>query len=217
MPTVLITGGSGGLARELVHHFTAEGYAVLAPSHAELDVTDETSVPRFFESLPALDVCVHAAGVTRDALLVQQSPEDWQTVVDVNLRGAFLVSQAALKKMVPAKSGHVLFIGSRAAQHGTAGQSAYAAAKAGLIGLSRSIAMEYGKRQIRSNVVCPGFLETPMTATLSTEQKAAAKAAHTLGEFNSVEESARFIVFLAQQPFISGQVFQLDSRIDAWT
>jgi 3-oxoacyl-[acyl-carrier protein] reductase len=217
MPTVLITGGAGGLARELARQFSDQGDSVLAPVRAELDVTFAESVSSYFAKLSPPDVCIHAAGMTLDGLLVRQSAEDWSRVVEQNLRAAFLVSQAVLKLMVPQRSGHVLFIGSRAAVHGTAGQSAYAAAKAGIIGLSRSIALEYGKRGIRSNVVCPGFLETAMTASLDAEQIEAARSAHALARFNTVEESARMIVALARQPFISGQVFQLDSRIDAWT
>jgi 3-oxoacyl-[acyl-carrier protein] reductase len=137
--------------------------------------------------------------------------------VNVNLRGAFLCSRAALKFMVRQRSGHIVLIGSRAARHGTHGQSAYAAAKAGLVGLAQSVAKEYGARNIRCNVVLPGFLETRMTAGLSKERCEEVRAEHALGHFNTVGNAARFIAFLARLDHVSGQVFTLDSRLDRWT
>jgi 3-oxoacyl-[acyl-carrier protein] reductase len=119
--------------------------------------------------------------------------------------------------MVKQKSGHIVFIGSRAARHGTRGQSAYAAAKAGLVGLAQSIAKEYGARNIRCNVVLPGFLETKMTAALSEKRREEIRVDHALGRFNTVGNAARFIAFLARLDHVSGQVFTLDSRLDRWT
>ena len=119
--------------------------------------------------------------------------------------------------MAKQRSGHLIFIGSRAARHGTRGQSAYAAAKAGLVGLALSIAKEYGGRNIRCNVVLPGFLETKMTAGLPDKRREEIRAEHALGRFNTAENSARAIAFLARLDNVSGQVFTLDSRIDRWT
>ncbi len=119
--------------------------------------------------------------------------------------------------MMKQRSGHILLIGSRAARCGTRGQSAYAAAKAGLAGLGQSLAKEYGPRNIRCNVVLPGFLETRMTAHLSPERRDEVRAEHALGRFNTVENAARFIAFLSRLDHVSGQVFTLDSRIDKWT
>ena len=106
-----------------------------------------------------------------------------------------------------------MLIGSRAARHGTRGQSAYAAAKAGLVGLAQSLAKEYGARNIRCNVVLPGFLETRMTAGLSARRREEAREEHALGRFNTVGNAARFIAFLARLDHVSGQVFTLDSRL----
>jgi 3-oxoacyl-[acyl-carrier protein] reductase len=116
--------------------------------------------------------------------------------------------------MVKQRSGHILLIGSRAAKHGTRGQSAYAAAKAGLVGLAQSIAKEYGARNIRCNVILPGFLETKFTANLPEKRREEIRAEHVLGRFNTVENSAHAIAFLARLDHVSGQVFTLDSRMD---
>ena len=143
--------------------------------------------------------------------------QSFAEVIDANLRGAFLCARAAVIKMVKQRSGHIVLIGSRAARHGTHGQSNYAAAKAGLVGLAQSIAKEYGPRNIRCNVVLPGFLETRLTETLSAERREEVRAEHALGRFNTVENAARFISYLARLDHVSGQVFTLDSRMDKWT
>jgi 3-oxoacyl-[acyl-carrier protein] reductase len=119
--------------------------------------------------------------------------------------------------MVKQRGGHLLFIGSRSARHGVRGQSNYAAAKAGLVGLAQSLAQEYGARNVRSNVVLPGFLETKMTAPIRPERREEIRAEHALGRFNTVGNAARAIAFLAQLDHVSGQVFTLDSRLDRWT
>jgi 3-oxoacyl-[acyl-carrier protein] reductase len=139
-------------------------------------------------------------------------------VLDVNLGGAFRCSQRALPPMLKARSGHIVNIGSFSALSGPIGQTNYAAAKAGLIALTQSIAKEAGVRGIRSNTVLPGFLETKMTAAVPPEAVGRALDAHVLGRFNTAEDAARFIVFLHQHlPHVSGQLFQLDSRIRRWT
>jgi 3-oxoacyl-[acyl-carrier protein] reductase len=138
-------------------------------------------------------------------------------VLDVNLKGAFLCSQAVSRPMASARSGHILNIASWAARHGTRGQANYAAAKAGLIGLTHSLARELGTRDVRVNAVLPGVLPTAMTAKLTPEQLADLSSTNVLGRTGTLEEAARFIVFLAGTQHVSGQVFQLDSRIAAWT
>jgi 3-oxoacyl-[acyl-carrier protein] reductase len=119
--------------------------------------------------------------------------------------------------MVRQRSGHIVLIGSRAGRYGTRGQSAYAASKAGLVGFAQSVAKEYGPRNIRCNVVLPGFLETRMTAALPAQRREDVRAEHALGRFNTVPNAARFIAFLARLDHVSGQIFTLDSRIDRWT
>ncbi len=212
---VLISGGEGGLARALQKEFP--GDAVLAPGRKAMDVRDEAQIEAYFSQLERLDVLIANAGLTRDGAVTGLSVEDFDTVVDTNLRGTFLCARAALKLMIKQRSGHILFIGSRAAKYGTRGQSAYAAAKAGLVGLAQSLAREYGPRNIRCNVVLPGFLETPMTASLSAERREAVRGEHALGRFNTAENAAHFIAVLARLDHVSGQVFTLDSRIDRWT
>jgi 3-oxoacyl-[acyl-carrier protein] reductase len=182
-----------------------------------MDVGDEVKIQGYFARLTRLDVLVANAGLTVDGAVTGLGEDDFQHAMDANLRGAFLCARAALKPMLAQRSGHIIFIGSRAARCGTRGQSLYAAAKAGLVGLAQSLAREYGARNIRCNVVLPGFLETRMTSPLRPERREEVRAEHALGRFNTVENAARFIAFLAALDHVSGQVFTLDSRIDRWT
>jgi 3-oxoacyl-[acyl-carrier protein] reductase len=211
----LISGGEGDLARALQTEFPRE--IVYAPGRRQMDVRDESSVEAYFSRLQRLDVLIANAGLTRDGTVLNLPPADFDETVRANLRGAFLCARAALKWMVRQRSGHIVLIGSRAGRHGTRGQSAYAAAKAGLVGLAQSLAKEYGARNVRCNVVLPGFLETKMTAGLSPQRCEEVRAEHALGRFNTVENAARAIAFLARLDHVSGQVFTLDSRIDRWT
>jgi 3-oxoacyl-[acyl-carrier protein] reductase len=212
---VLISGGEGDLARALRVEFAQDH--VHAPGRKEMDVRDEAQVEAYIGGLEQIDVLIANAGMTRDGALANIGTADFKEVLDANLRGAFLCARAAVKKMVKQRSGHILLIGSRAAKAGTRGQSAYAAAKAGLVGFGQSLAKEYGARNIRCNVVLPGFLETKFTAHLPEKRREEIRAEHVLGRFNTVENSARAIAFLARLDHISGQVFTLDSRMDRWT
>jgi 3-oxoacyl-[acyl-carrier protein] reductase len=212
---VLISGGEGDLGRALQKEFSRE--TVFAPGRKAMDVRDEAQIESYFSNLKRLDVLVANAGLTRDGAVTGLSVEDYNEVVNTNLRGTFLCARAAVKLMVKQRSGHLLLIGSRAGRYGTRGQSVYAAAKAGLVGFAQSLAREYGARNLRCNVVLPGFLETKMTASLSTERREVVRGEHALGRFNTPENAARFIAFLAKLDHVSGQVFTLDSRLDKWT
>ncbi len=214
---VLITGGHGDLARALAGEFRQGGHEVLAPGRDEMDVRHEAQIQSYFAAVGDLDVLIVNAGMTHDGAVVTQSEKHFEETMEVNLRGAFLCARAALKSMIPRRSGHIILIGSRAARIGTRGQSLYAAAKAGLFGLGQSLAREYGPRNIRCNVVLPGFMESRMTASLSPARIEEVRAETALGRFNTVENAARFIAFLAQLDHVSGQVFTLDSRIDGWS
>ncbi len=217
-PVVLITGGEGDLGRAIAAELRAAGWEVHAPGRAGLDVSSGASITAWFQDHPAVDLVVHSAGVLRDRFNVSMEEEDWDTVLDTNLKGAFRVSQAALRLMSRQRSGHLMFIGSNSARWGTAGQTNYAAAKAGIIGLTHSLAKEYGSRDIRVNCILPGLLETKMTKHLSEEVKKAVRQSHALGRFNDCAAVARFVAFLhAGLPHTSGQVFQLDSRVNRWT
>lgn len=213
----LITGGEGDLACAMAEGLRAAGWEVHAPGRREMDVTSMAAVQAVFTQLPRLDLLINNAGVVDDNLMAGMSEESFQNVLDVNLSGAFRCARAAVKLMSRQRAGHIINIGSYAALAGTAGQANYAAAKAGLIGLTQSLAKEYGARNVRCNCVLPGFLETRMTRGVLEKRRDQVLAQHALGRLNTVEDAARFIVQLDGFPHVSGQVFQLDSRIGAWT
>jgi len=233
-PVVCVTGAAGGLGQALVQQFAAQRWRVAAGYHRvafagvtesiwslPLDVTDPTrpveAVQEIVTRWGRLDVLVNNAGVVADAPLWQLREEDWDAVMAVNLKGAFRVSQAALRPMLQQRAGHILNIASFAARSGPRGQAHYAAAKAGLVGLTQSLAREVGSCNVRVNAVLPGVLPTPMTARLDDAVLQEFTRANALGRLNSVAEVARFVVFLAAMQNVSGQLFQLDSRIGRWT
>lgn len=216
-PIVLITGGQGDLAKALEKQFSAEGWHVLAPGRDALNVTDSANVSAYFSQLTRLDLLINNAGIIRDRLLAQMSSEEWSSVIDVSLRGSFLCSQAALPLMIRQKSGHILFIASRSAKSGPRGQSNYAAAKAGMIGLCQSLAREHGRDNIRANVIFPGYLPTKMNRHLSADVVDYHRKDNTLERFNTLDSVARFVTVIATLDHTSGQIFTLDSRIDRWT
>ncbi|MEM1058768.1 MAG: SDR family NAD(P)-dependent oxidoreductase [Verrucomicrobiota bacterium] len=213
----VITGGQGGLGSALAAAFSEAGYQVEAPGRDRLDVTDEAQVNAFFAGLPRLDVLVHNAGHAENVLFFKMPTESFDRMLATHLRGGFFCARAALKPMMKARRGHILMIGSRSARTGPRGQTNYAPAKAGLEGLARSLAEEYGSRGIQCNVVLPGFLAgTKMTRDLPPERLQAHLDDCVLGAFNTVENAAQFIVKIAELELVSGQTFTLDSRIDAW-
>lgn len=209
----LITGGQGDLAEAMGRHLIGSGYDVLSPGRNELNVLKPDSVKEYFDGLNRLDVLINNAGITGDALFARQSEKDRNAIIDTNLKGAQLCSQFAAGIMIKKRFGHILNVGSYSAIHPPVGQTAYAAAKAGLIGLTKSYAKEYGKRNLRINCILPGFLQTKMTANVAPEAVETALERHQLGRFNTVEEAARFVSFICSTENISGQVFQLDSRV----
>jgi len=232
-PVVLITGAAGGLGSALVDAFQQQGWRVAAGFHhaplrgggvevlpVALDVTNSDNVTAAIQSVlerwERLDALVNNAGLTLNQLLAHTSEADWERVSSVTLKGAFLVSQAVLRTMMKQRDGHIVNISSFSARSGPAGQAAYSAAKAGLIGLTQSLAKEAGPRNVRVNAVLPGVLPTPMTADLPGEVMDAFARANALGRINDVDEVARFVVFLTGMKNISGQVFQLDSRVSRW-
>ena len=231
---VLVTGAAGGLGHATVHEFAAQGWQVIAASHAvppawpaenvwgtRLDVTDRTRVAAVFDGVlkrfGRLDALVNNAGIARDGLVPQLTLDEWQQVIDVNLKGAFLCAQAAVRPMLRQRDGHIINIASFGGRVGRAGQSNYAASKAALLGLTQSLAKEVGSRDVRVNAVLPGFLRTKLVGELTAEQLAQHCAANALGRLNEFGEVVRFLVFLAGMKNVSGQLFQLDSRIAPWT
>ena len=231
-PVVIITGAYGGLGSGLCAAFNegdwqvVAGYRGTAPiSRANefpiaLDVTSMSDITEAIEitinEFGRIDCLINNAGVTDDASILQMSDEQWQGVIDVNLKGAFRCMQAVSMQMIKQRRGHCINIGSFAARRGSAGQSNYVAAKAGLIALGESFAKELGSRNIRVNTVLPGILPTRMTEKLAPETLQDLVSENVLRRTNTIEEVASFIAFLAGTENISGQIFQLDSRISRW-
>jgi len=214
--TALITGGAGDLATELSGQLLQAGYEVKAPSRNELDVSDAGAVDAFVKNCADIDLLINNAGLTMDQPISRMSEADWDGVLSVNAKGAFLCAKAVLRKMLKQRAGHIINIGSYSALRPPVGQANYAAAKAALIGLTQSLAAESGSRGVRVNCVLPGFLQTRMTKDLSEKARSRALQGHVLQKFNSVADAARFMLFLDSMEAVSGQVFQLDSRLRRW-
>ncbi len=232
---VVITGAAGGLGRALVEAFGGAGWRVAAAGHrtpppaftgepgvwcTQADVTDPGAVSGLvagvLERWGRVDVLVCNAGVTADRLLLQMDDASWDRVLDVNLKGAFLCARAVLDPMVRQGGGHILNVASLAGRSGARGQANYAAAKAGLIGLTLALAREVGGQGIRVNAILPGVLATAMTAGLSPGALEAFTQANVLGRLGDPRDVARTVVAIAGARGVSGQVFQLDSRIARW-
>jgi 3-oxoacyl-[acyl-carrier protein] reductase len=231
---VLVTGAGGGLGQALGQKFSQTGWRLAAgfhrlPSgatdeaslHLELDVRDADSITAAVEETLTkwgrIDALINNAGIIDDAGVWETTDEMWDRVMEVNLKGAFLCAREVSRTMIKQRDGHIINVSSFSGRVGQRGQSNYSAAKAGLFGLTASLARELGSRNVRVNAVLPGVLPTRMTAGLPDSELKQFAAANALGRINSLEEVAAFIVFLAGTQSISGQLFQLDSRIGSWT
>jgi 3-oxoacyl-[acyl-carrier protein] reductase len=186
-----------------------------------MDVADAAQVKTGFQQALAkfgrLDILVNNAAITRDTLALRMKLDDWDAVLRTNLTGAHLCIQQALGAMLKQRSGRIINLSSVVAETGNAGQANYVASKAGLIGLTRSIAVEVASRNITVNAVAPGFIETPMTDVLSQELKDKMKAMIPLGRFGQDREIAAAIVFLASDEagYITGQVLGVNGGLHA--
>ncbi len=237
-PLALITGASRGIGAAISKRLARDGFHVIlnyatqeARARAVLDeieadgasgelcgfdVSLPAQVDEKFEALQtrhgALDVLVNNAGVTIDGLLLRLKNEDLDRTLDIDLKGAIYCTRAAAKSMMRARKGSVIQISSVVGESGNAGQAAYAAAKSGLIGFSKSVAKELGSRGVRVNVVTPGYIETEMTGALTDAQKEAILRSVPLGFFGSTQDVASLVAYLAspESRYLTGQVIGIN-------
>ena len=213
---VAICGTHEDAVQEAVAKLTALGGKVFG---MRTDISSEQDCNTFIENtvkeLGGLDVLINNAGITKDGLTVRMSAEDWHRVIEVNLTGTFLMSKAALKVMFKKRSGNIVNISSVVGQMGNAGQANYAASKAGIIGLTKSLAKEFGSRGVRVNAVAPGFVRTAMTDALSEEMKEKAFESIALRRFAEPQDIAKAVMFLASQDaaYITGHVLAVNGGL----
>ena len=227
---VLVTGGNRGIGLAIARSFAEAGDYVVVTHRSGTppeglrgvvcDVTDSESVDRAFTEAEQLlgrpvEVLVANAGITKDTLLMRMSDEDFDAVLDTNLTGAFRCARRAVKGMIRARAGRIILISSVVGLLGSAGQANYAASKAGLVGLARSITRELGGRGITANVVAPGFIETEMTEQLSEDLRKTYLSGIPSGRFATAQEVAGVVRFLAgpDAAYISGAVIPVDGGL----
>jgi len=224
-----VTGGSKGIGHRIAERLVHSGHRVAATYRSgevpagvlgvRCDVTDPAQVEAAFaqveSSLGPVEVLVANAGITRDTLVMRMSDEDWDAVIATNLTGAFRVARRAARPMIRSRFGRIVFISSVVGQLGSAGQVNYAASKAGLVGLARSLARELGSRGVTANVVAPGFIETDMTAELGADLVAKYADQIPLGRLGSVDDVAGTVEFLAGESggYITGAVIPVDGGL----
>ncbi len=227
--SVLVTGGNRGIGRAIAEAFLAHGDRVAvttrsggAPEGAldvRCDITDPEAVDAAFaqieEAHGPVEVLVANAGITADTLVLRMSDDEWSSVIDTNLTGSFRLAKRATKGMLRMRRGRIVFISSVVGLLGSAGQVNYAASKAGLVGMARSLARELGSRSITANVVAPGFIETDMTAVLTDDQKNTIKTQVPLGRYGAPDEVADTVVWLTGPgaAYVTGAVIPVDGGL----
>ena len=232
--TALVTGGGRGIGRAICEIFAAEGAHVVAAdvdvdaarevvdglpttgSALQMDVASSQSVQegiqRVLHEFGCLHILVNNAGITRDGLLMRMREEDWDLVLSVNLKGAFNCCKAAVRPMMKARWGRIVTISSVVGLNGNPGQANYSASKAGVLGLTKTLARELASRNITVNAVAPGFIATEMTDKLSAEARQAMLSQVPLGRPGTPEDVARAVLFLVsdEAAYITGQVIQVN-------
>jgi 3-oxoacyl-[acyl-carrier protein] reductase len=235
--SVLVTGGTRGIGRAIVAAFAADGARVTftgtndeaaaetvrtagagdAVRYAKADVSDATAAKAAVEAAVAhgggrLDVLVNNAGITRDNLLLRMSDEEWDRVVDVNLKGVFLTTRAAARSLMRSKAGRIVNVTSVVGLVGNAGQANYAASKGGIVAFTKAVAKELAGRAVTANAVAPGYVATDMTAALPAAAAEELKSRIPLGRLGTVEDVAAVVKFLASPAagYVTGQVVPVD-------
>lgn len=230
----LVTGASRGIGRAIAEKLVKNGATVIGTATTEkgaeaisqylgangkgflLNVTDEKSIDSVIDAVKSqfgdIDILVNNAGITRDNLLMRMKENEWQDILDTNLTSVFRVSKALLRTMMKKRYGRIVTIGSVVGTMGNAGQANYSAAKAGLIGFSKSLAREVASRGITVNVVAPGFIETDMTRALSDEQRAAILSQVPANRLGEPEEIANAVAFLVSDDaaYITGETLHIN-------
>ena len=213
----LITGGSRGIGKEIALKFAEKGYNIVTNYVSEkADVSNsnevENSVKEAIEKFGQIDVLVNNAGITKDNLLIRMSEEDFDKVININLKGTFIVTKAVTKYMMKKRQGKIINLASVVGISGNAGQCNYAASKAGIIGFTKSIAKELASRNILANCVAPGFIDTDMTSVLSEDVKTNIYNQIPLKRMGSSKEVANTVYFLGgeENTYITGQVINVD-------
>jgi 3-oxoacyl-[acyl-carrier protein] reductase len=236
----VVTGAGRGIGECIARRLASEGAAIAVcdvmldnaqqvaadlakggtkASAFAVNVTDSKQVTEVCEKVVAefgrVDILVNNAGITRDGLLLRMSDEDWDLVLGVNLKGAFLFTRAVCRTMLKQRSGAIVNIASIVGVVGNAGQANYSASKAGMIGLTKTVAREFASRGIRANAVAPGFIQTPMTDKLTPEQKKAQTDHIGLGRLGLPEDVANVVLFLASDlsSYVTGQVIGVDGGL----
>jgi 3-oxoacyl-[acyl-carrier protein] reductase len=225
----VVTGGNRGIGLAIAHALRAAGHEVVITCRSGnppegfnsvmMDVTDSESVDSAFSQIEekwgSPEIIVANAGITKDGLVLRMSDEDFESVIDANLSGAFRVARRATKGLLKLKKGRLIFVGSVVGALGSAGQVNYAASKSGLLGMARSFARELGSRSITANVIAPGFVETDMTSTLGEKRRSEIASSIPLGRFCSPEEIAEVVAFIASPAaaYITGALIPVDGGL----
>ncbi len=237
MSVALITGGSRGIGRTIAEKLAKSGYNIVIcysgnesaaqeaiaeckkqgvqAIYIKADVSNKDDVNNMFgeikELMGPVDVLVNNAGITRDGLLLRMTENDFDDVIDTNLKGTFLCTKAAIKDMMKARKGRIINISSIVGVQGNAGQANYCASKAGIIGFTKSVAREYGSKGVTVNAVAPGFIQTAMTDTLPDSVKDAYLKQIPAGRFGTAEDVANVVEFLASDKasYVTGQVIEV--------
>lgn len=240
-PVAIVTGGTRGIGLAIARKLASDGYDLLLTYRgdeeaaktaeqelsgsarrvmviaADVSTTDgaQLTIDTAVKQLGGLDVLVNNAGITRDNLIMRMKEEDWDAVLSTNLKGAFLTSKAAIRPMLRQRGGRIINLTSVVGLVGNAGQANYAAAKAGLVGLTKSLAKEVGSRGITVNAVAPGFIDTRLTDILPEDIKTSLLANTPLGRFGSPEDVANAVAFLASPDaaFITGNTLSVDGGL----